>query len=633
MALPNLIAYERLLLHSVGRFRPRGPKRPLRVGLVCALEVYSAIPFWRTLLSSCGFEVVLSRPKPQDQPELVLPIPADSLCEPAKAAHRHGASLLNEDVDVVIMPWFERGNHCPVSASYGDVLAEVWRRTEASRPVPFMAPQFSVPRVTAWAKRPEDQKTLFRLLTDLCAMTPARTVMRKDAREKGERGAVGSFSPLSHEEFEEALADAMAAQEQFTSLMERETEEVLAWLEADPDRKALLFAGRPYHGDAALGSGFDRAAVEAGFAVLALSGLGPKLGRIPDELRRQSQDAYPWKQAKRFLRGAYFVLQHPRVHLACTLSFGCGFDALSVEEARLLLESGGASLAVLSVEGSSGEATAKVRLRTLAASCDSRGKGIVPCIGPERLRDAAKLAEERPSDAGGSPELRFYDRPFMPETILRATDGYPDGVCTVARLMAAQVEALAGPDAPSGTVILPAVCESCLTEGVPHLVERSCAAAPAYRWEPWISLAGHRAAKPADPGQRFRDVLPPISVGLLGNPLLVFERALNDAVADQIETAGFAVAWPDPALLAGEDVLYQEQIRKFWQQGVRHILYLMPMGCLKGPVQVHRALPRLREEYPGLQLTVVDFDLSGSSLNRANRIALALAQAQSDYTD
>ena len=105
----------------------------------------------------------------------------------------------------------------------------------------------------------------------------------------------------------------------------------------------------------------------------------------------------------------------------------------------------------------------------------------------------------------------------------------------------------------------------------------------------------------------------------------MFNPQLNDHVEDLLRDLGCEPVYPDPALVAVEDVRYLEQLAAWEAAGLRRVIYLQSFGCLKGHVQSRGALRELRKRFPSIAITVVDYDAEASALNRENRIRLAVA--------
>ncbi|MBR1866463.1 MAG: 2-hydroxyglutaryl-CoA dehydratase, partial [Lachnospiraceae bacterium] len=102
------------------------------IGIPMGLNMYELLPFWYTLFTRLGFNVVTS---PNSSRSLYLSgqhtIPSDTVCFPAKLMHGHIEALLKEHVDAIFYPClsynFDEGlgdNHynCPVVAYYPEVL-------------------------------------------------------------------------------------------------------------------------------------------------------------------------------------------------------------------------------------------------------------------------------------------------------------------------------------------------------------------------------------------------------------------------------------------------------------------------------------------------------------------------------
>ena len=73
-----------------------------KIGIPLGLNMYELLPFWHTLLTELGFEVVVS---PLSNRKLYLEgqqsIPSDTVCFPAKLIHGHIEALLKEGVDAI----------------------------------------------------------------------------------------------------------------------------------------------------------------------------------------------------------------------------------------------------------------------------------------------------------------------------------------------------------------------------------------------------------------------------------------------------------------------------------------------------------------------------------------------------
>ena len=109
------------------------PEKPrARIGIPMGLNMYEMLPFWHTLFTRLGFEVVTS---PRSDRKLYLKgqqtIPSDTICFPAKLIHGHIEALVDDGVDAIFYPCMTYNfneklgdNHynCPVVAYYPEVI-------------------------------------------------------------------------------------------------------------------------------------------------------------------------------------------------------------------------------------------------------------------------------------------------------------------------------------------------------------------------------------------------------------------------------------------------------------------------------------------------------------------------------
>ena len=99
--LPNLYKFKYEKLKS---YKPVKGTRG-KIGLPMTLNMYENLPFWHTLFTKLGFEVVTS---PESTRALYIKgqysIPSDTVCYPAKIVHGHIESLLDMGVDTIFYP-------------------------------------------------------------------------------------------------------------------------------------------------------------------------------------------------------------------------------------------------------------------------------------------------------------------------------------------------------------------------------------------------------------------------------------------------------------------------------------------------------------------------------------------------
>jgi Activator of 2-hydroxyglutaryl-CoA dehydratase (HSP70-class ATPase domain) len=97
----NMYDEKRKLIQS---YKPIPGKRG-KIGIPLALNNYELLPFWHTVFTMLGFEVVSS---PFSNREIYTngqhTIPSDTVCFPAKLVHGHIEYLLDEGIDVIFYP-------------------------------------------------------------------------------------------------------------------------------------------------------------------------------------------------------------------------------------------------------------------------------------------------------------------------------------------------------------------------------------------------------------------------------------------------------------------------------------------------------------------------------------------------
>ena len=741
---PNLMALEQGLIARLGDVESAEPRGKMALGILDTLEMYEALPFWHTLLAELGFSVrVPDHAIGQGGSRAAWEtVPSESVCYPAKLTHGRLFSLVDKGCDAVLMARFDRSHHCPVTCEYADALADGAGLGIRDGMPTLLAPTLSQSKPRSLVACAEDRATLAAYLEPLAAATGM---------------------PLEPSELDAALAAALAAQEAFETTMEQAGTAALAWVETDPRRHAVLVAGRPYHNDAALAHDVDAMLHKMGFAVLNPLALGSRLreadGRAPG--------AYPWKPAKHLVRTARFALGHPQIDLVCLQSFGCGFDAVSLEEVRDLAVEAGAPFTALKVDEMVDTAHLRIRLRTLGETIAARkrratrvsretqagsGDGGVRegstrqsafggggCASdaldahqgagashtPDTFDDLSLSGAPGASDVPGTPDAASApSTPAAPDapgsqvasSMLGSLDGRREGtpgtspgcspdsdspeglrqkgsgaflldrgldegdlevarrctakdVCFTATALAARAIRLLEENPELAAITLPAVCERCLVDAVPRMVERATGRAPEFVWErSWraddadgaspqhsgeaaLAAGGAPGAEPEAPaaptgaaaeaeaaGARSTDASAQTRasakprIGIVGNPLLVLDPFMNDGLVDLLKSLGAEPVLPDADLLFADDVRFLPQLDAFAAAGVRHVIYLQSFGCLKGHVKSRGVLHDLGRRYPNLQVTVLDYDPEASALNRENRVRLVVEAARRETT-
>lgn len=624
---PNAIAVEQRLLQSVGSVAQGGARGTRSIGIMNCFETYEYTPFWRALFAELGFSVIMpddARGASFEQAALAT-VPAEGACFPAKIAHMRSFDLMNAGADIIFMPHFNRIGRCAVSCEYADALANAVPAFEQGE-VRLSRPHLSSFKVARIAKDVDDLSTLF--------------------------SEVGSFcpdgAPLSREEFDRALEKALASQREFFDAIARANGKVIDWLAEDAQRHAIVVAGRPYHTDPRLMRGTDMMLTKLGFAILCPTSLDTWATRQPHD-----PNCPPWKPGKHLARLARFAAENPQVDLVCLQSFGCGYDALSLEDARDILEAAGKPFTALKIDDLSDKAHLNIRLRTLAEGIESmsrRGGNAQRSLteSPKKrectidrpatsaLAATSHVGKERAAVEGfagnvEAPEASSREIERIPNIMsegISAVDAQvaqrqvPGDVCFTAAALIARTLRIVEENPQFKALRIPLVCNRCLLDGLAHTVWRLNGSCPEIieeeRWPQPIE-------KPAIPREKdARRVL----VGLVGNPLLCFDAFMNDSILKLLRRLGCDVAMPDPDKLFCEDVRYLDQMDEFSRKEVDCVIYLQSFGCMKAHVHARGFAHEYARRYPDMPITVIDYDPESSALNRENRIRLAVEAAQ-----
>lgn len=622
--VPNVVARQRQLLAQFGDRPASGARAAVTVGLVNALDAYEQLPFWHTLFSELGYGIAVS--DGESARDLAVKsaesIPSESVCEPAKVAHSRVYDLRRKGADALFMPRFERDSHCAVRCRYAEAIA-------GNTPFLFEGEALMLmPSLQSGASRDlacgeADRKALLEALAQL----------------------PGVPAP-SEAELDRALCAARAAQGAFEDALACATREALAWVAAGGDRHGVVLACRPYHVDAQLMRDADNILSRRGFAVLAPLGID---GAVPDAPSAFAQEACrTWAPAARLLRYADFVAANPCMDMVIVQSFNCGYDAVSIGDARVRLKAAGRPFFVLKMDEITDPAHIAARLEALAVSMEARAHLRSDASDAASSRCAEQPCAAARSCAGKRADAGVRKDALSPIDVLADGIGRddleavrasmpPDLCFTAAALIAHAAEKLQG-DPSSRVLRLPMVCRSCLVDALPHLLKRRFGKEPAIVWdEVWqgalpaapcaaASEAADRAEGAGSPHSAEGPA--PIRIGVVGNPLLCFDPFMNEDVVGLLESLGAQPILPDPALLAGDDVRYAAQLERFKQEGAASVLYLQSFGCLKGHVHARGMLRAMMRTGADMPVVALDYDPESSRLNRENRIRLVVAAAK-----
>ncbi len=329
----NLIARKMELLFD----RPTCPegKPLLTYGIPRVLNIYENFPFWCTFLVDCGFKVVLSAGSDMKLFEQgVGTVMSDNICFPAKLAHGHIIDLLSRGVDRIFYPQvvLERQEYpaaldsynCPIVTGYPDVIRSSINPA-GEYGVPMDSPVVSF----------QDLRLLEKQLSVF----------------------VNPFG-VGKKRFRRALDHAVEAQDSYKRQVRGAAAAVMQQAGNDP---VILLAGRPYHADPLVNHGIPELISRQGVHIIPEDGIADE----KEENLAGSRILTQWAYTNRIIAAARQVAAGKFSGMIQLTSFGCGLDALAVDEAKEILSRAGKFYSLIKIDEIANPGAAKLRVRAL----------------------------------------------------------------------------------------------------------------------------------------------------------------------------------------------------------------------------------------------------------------------------
>ncbi len=309
------------------------------IGLVMALGNFELLPFWHTIFKTLGFGIKVS---PRSSKKLYLSgqssIPSDTVCYPAKLVHGHIEALLSDGVRTIFYPCLTYNvnealgdNHynCPVVAYYPRVIAANLPLGEGVRLI----------HDDLGIHRPRDfTKKFHKLLCREFGKIPFAAV--KEAVEAGYTEYFGYMERLR-----------------------TRGDELLA-IAREKKLPVVVLSGRPYHLDREINHGIDTFIRDRGIVVISEDALGHHYEK--ERLGVLNQ----WTYHARLYGAARYVADADDLDISFVqlVSFGCGVDAVTTDEARRIIESAGKIYTQIKIDEITNLGAVKIRLRSLFAT-------------------------------------------------------------------------------------------------------------------------------------------------------------------------------------------------------------------------------------------------------------------------
>ncbi|MDR2920160.1 MAG: acyl-CoA dehydratase activase-related protein [Tannerella sp.] len=313
----------------------------IKIGIPRVLNIFEDFPFWHTLFTECGFEVALS---PESTPSLyqrgVGSVMSDNICFPAKLAHGHILSLIEQGVDRIFYPIIPKEEkdfksscnsyNCPVVSGYPDVI-----RSSIDPAANYGIP-FDKPVITFG-----DYKALKKACYKYVA-------------------ALGVTKQVFNQSFKKAQEELHNTKKLLGEKQSRLLHEAI-----DKHELVFIVAGRPYHTDPLVHQKIGQILSDLGATVLTDDIFCTTENNGFLNLNIVSQWSYP----NRVVQAAMEVARLPEnVQLIQLNSFGCGPDSFFMDEITEILKQSGKNHTIIRIDEIASPGSVRLRLRSLIES-------------------------------------------------------------------------------------------------------------------------------------------------------------------------------------------------------------------------------------------------------------------------
>jgi predicted CoA-substrate-specific enzyme activase len=361
-------------------------KPVLTYGIPRCLNMYENYPFWCAFLTACGFKVVLSSESNFRLYEKGFnSVMSENICFPAKLAHGHIFDLADRKVDRIFYPTVVYENkeydnalnsyNCPVVTGYPDLLNN--------------------------AVNPQRK---FNIPLDKPAVSFNNTGLLKDQLYIFFRKFGISYSTVSN-----GVDKGLAEQGKYKEELKLKAKNLIDYADSN-NRTIVVLAGRPYHVDPLVNHGCPELLAEMGIDVISetaasLNHKSPLLGEI-DVLTQ-------WSYTNRLYAAAEWTAKNKNVQMVQTTSFGCGPDAISLDEVKKILYYGGKIHTVIKMDEMTSLGAVKIRLRSMLEAVKEGKIKFDPKDGKNTVHNGVYLHKDRARTIIAPYFSRFYS-PLIP---------------------------------------------------------------------------------------------------------------------------------------------------------------------------------------------------------------------------
>lgn len=324
------------------------PEDAIKIGIPRVLNMFENYPFWHTLFTECGIDVVLS---PESTFTLyqkgVGSVMSENICFPAKLVHGHILSLIESKVDRIFYPIVPKEEkefgcsnnsfNCPVVSGYPDVIRSSIDPSSRHN-VPFDKP------VINFSNEKALEKGCFAYLSSL-----------------------GISSSVFKAAFSKAIQERRSTEHKIADSQQQLLKENIT-----NNKLSFIVAGRPYHTDPLVHQKVGQILSDLGVDVFTDDVFRKLQAKGFGKLNIVSQWSYP----NRVVQAAMEVAALPQnIQLIQLNSFGCGPDSFFMDETGDILKHTGKNHTILRIDEIASPGSIRLRLRSLIESLKAANIG------------------------------------------------------------------------------------------------------------------------------------------------------------------------------------------------------------------------------------------------------------------
>ena len=310
------------------------------IGIPRALNMYEDYPFWHTLFTELSFRVILSDKTSKNLYQSgITSIASETVCYPAKLVHGHIENLIEKGVKYIFYP-------CVVNEKKEDIYANN---------------NYNCPVVISYSEVIKNNVDGIRK-NNITYINPFLSLNNKEKLKSRLYDELSTYFNISKSNINNAVDKASIEQENFKKDIQIQGEKALEKIKEN-GLKAIVLCGRPYHLDPEINHGIPEVINSLDMEVLTEDSIS-HLGNIERPLRVVDQ----WVYHTRLYNAANFIKDQPNLELVQLNSFGCGLDAVTVDQVQEILNQSSKIYTVIKIDEGNNLGAAKIRLRSLKAA-------------------------------------------------------------------------------------------------------------------------------------------------------------------------------------------------------------------------------------------------------------------------